>query len=72
MLIEDGTTGYDPRVMFWTRGPICLVQHKLVYFILLCYEGLLGGERGGGGVGGRIGGEGGGGRVHNTLYNNGV
>ncbi len=25
----DRTAGYDPRVMFSTGGPICLVQHSL-------------------------------------------
>jgi hypothetical protein len=50
---EDGTAGYDPRVMYSTGGPICLVQLETTYFLRHdCYGRGVGGSGGGGGRGG--------------------
>ena len=32
---EDGTAGYDPRVMYSTGGPICLVQLETTYLVAI-------------------------------------
>jgi hypothetical protein len=45
---EERTAGYDPRVMYSTGGPICLVQLNNNLF----FKARLLGERGGGGRGG--------------------